>query len=128
MAWQRARALVLRIYAVTGEGGLARDEDLSGHIRQSATAMMAKIAGGFEGDDPDVSLEYFSAADASRAALECHLHVAHEAGSLDPTTFDELLTQARQMEWLIGALRASLTRPRRRSGRPSDPVPRGPRS
>ena len=52
VAWQKARALTARIYAVTGRGKFTKDYGLRDQLRRASVSIMANIAEGFEEEGP----------------------------------------------------------------------------
>jgi len=51
-AWQKARALVRKIYQVTNQGSFARDFGLRDQIRRAGVSIVSNVAEGFERNNP----------------------------------------------------------------------------
>ena len=114
IAWQKARALLKTVYQVTQRGALAKDFGLVGQIQRAAVSIMANIAEGFERGGLGEFHQFLSTAKASCAEVRSHLYAALDAGYLDKATFDDLITQAEEVARILGGLRASIARQRKR--------------
>jgi four helix bundle protein len=112
IAWQKARLLTSRIYALTHIGSFARDFGLRDQIRRAAVSIMSNIAEGFERGRPAEFQYFLSIAKASCAELRSQLYVAFDAGYINKESFDELLQMATEVGQVIGGLRASVERRR----------------
>jgi four helix bundle protein len=76
IAWQKARKLTAKIYALTDNGRLSKDYGLRDQLRRSSVSIMANIAEGFERGRASEFHHYLSIAKASCAELRSHLYVA----------------------------------------------------
>jgi four helix bundle protein len=47
-AWQKARQLTFRVYAVSKHGAFAKDFELRGQMRGASVSVMSNIAEGFD--------------------------------------------------------------------------------
>jgi four helix bundle protein len=112
IAWQKARSLTARIYAVTGKGGFTKDFGLRDQIRRASVSIMANIAEGFERGRPAEFHQYLSVAKASCAELRSHLYVALDAQYLSNEDFKVLKSEAEEVGRILGGLRASVQRRR----------------
>ena len=107
IAWQRARGLTREIYEVTRQGSFARDFGLSGQIQRSAVSIMSNIAEGFERNRPREFHQFLSTAKASCAKSCSQIYVALDAGYVDATQFDQLLSCAEEVARILGGLRSA---------------------
>jgi four helix bundle protein len=81
-AWQKARILAVKVYRVCEEGKFAKDYELRGQIRRSATSVMANIAEG-QGRRTDKDFANFlNIALGSVAETKSHLYLALDLGYL----------------------------------------------
>ena len=113
IAWQKARLLTARIYAVTRTGAFARDFGLRDQIRRAAISIISNIAEGFERGGRNEFHQFLSTAKASCAEVRSQLYVALDAGYLDQVTFRELMDQASEVGRILGGLRAAVDKKRR---------------
>jgi four helix bundle protein len=112
IAWQKARALAVRLYQVTGEGPFLSDPALRGQVRRSACSIMANLAEGFERGKMTEFHQYVSIAKGSCAELRSHLYLAGGVGYLQPSDLGELMKGATELGKILGALRAAVARKR----------------
>ncbi len=89
-AWQVARDLTRRIYAVTNEGVFSRDFGLRDQMRRAAVSVMSNIAEGFESRTQPMFIEFLGRAKASAGELRAQSYVALDAGYLDQKGFEEI--------------------------------------
>ena len=89
-AWQLARQLTRRVYAVSGKGAFSKDFALRDQIRRAAISVMSNIAEGFESRTTRMFIEYLGRAKASAGEVRSQLYIALDAGYLDQTEFDDL--------------------------------------
>ncbi len=116
-AWQTARELTRRVYAVTGKGALARDYGLRDQLQRASVSIMSNIAEGFESGARSQFLRFLGYAKGSAGEVRAQLYVAlDDVAYIDHVTFDELADLAekcsRQLSRFIAYLRF-----RRESGR-----------
>ena len=116
VAWQKAWVLVAEIYGVTRQGEFARDFRLRDQIRRAAVSIMSNTAEGFERGRSAEFHQFLSIAKASCAELRLQLYVALDAGYLAQATFDELMTKANEVGYVLGGLRAAVERRRNTPG------------
>ncbi|MET7015703.1 four helix bundle protein [Uliginosibacterium flavum] len=108
IAWQRARELVVAIYALTREGAFAKDFGLRDQIQRAAVSVMSNIAEGFErGTRPEFH-RYIVIAKASCAELRSQLYVAGDIGYINEEQLKQHQAQAHEVSRILGGLRASL--------------------
>lgn len=108
IAWQKARKLVVAIYALTREGAFAKDFGLRDQIQRAAVSVMSNIAEGFErGTRPEFH-RYLVIAKASCAELRSQLYVACDVGYIGEEQLQHYQSQAYEVSRILGGLRASL--------------------
>ena len=112
IAWQKARALTARVYAVTGRGEFTKDYGLRDQLRRASVSIMANIAEGFERGRPAEFHQYLSVAKASCAELRSHLYVALDAQYLTKEDFTNLKSEAEEAGRILGGLRVRSTKAR----------------
>ena len=104
-AWQTARKLTNKIYAVTDRGTFAEDWALKDQIRRAAVSVMSNIAEGFESRTRPQFIDFLGTAKASAGEVRSQLYIAHDQGYLDDEEFEPVLDQAdkvsRQLYHLI---------------------------
>ena len=104
-AWQTARELTNKIYAVTDRGTFAEDWALKDQIRRAAVSVMSNIAEGFESRTRPQFIDFLGTAKASAGEIRSQLYIAHDQGYLDDEEFEAVLDQAdkvsRQLYHLI---------------------------
>jgi four helix bundle protein len=108
VAWQKARNLTREIYKVSKQGAFLEDFGLAGQIQRAAVSTMANIAEGFERSRQREFHQFLSMAKASCAEVRSHLYAALDAGYLEKSEFDQLLSEAEEVGRIIGGLRSSL--------------------
>ena len=108
IAWQKARTLNSRIYALTKTGPLARDFSLKDQLRRAATSIMGNIAEGFERHGLKEFHRFLCITKASAGEVRSHLYVALDAGYINEEPFQELYSACSEVGRIIGGLRASI--------------------
>jgi four helix bundle protein len=93
-AWQVARVLTQRIYAITGEGAFSRDFGLRDQMRRASVSIMSNIAEGFESRTQTLFIDFLGHAKASVGELRAQTYVASDAGYLTQKEFDEVFDLA----------------------------------
>ena len=112
IAWQKARVLTRKIYALTEQGKFSGDFGLKDQIRRAAVSIMSNIAEGFERGRSAEFHQFLSIAKGSCAELRTQLYVAFDAGYLSEDLFNELMTNAVEVGQIVGGLRAAVQRNR----------------
>jgi four helix bundle protein len=115
IAWQKARSLTGQIYRVTNQGEFVTDFGLKDQIRRAAVSSMSNLAEGFERGGLVEFHRFLVIAKGSCAELRNQLYVAFDVGYIDRNTFDSLKSQAEEVGRIIGGLRVSVDRRRRRT-------------
>jgi four helix bundle protein len=93
-AWQEARALTSRIYAVTSSGAFSTDFPLRNQIRRSAISIACNIAEGFDRFNPREFRHFLSISKASCAELRAQLYLALDQNYLDEDALNALMDQS----------------------------------
>lgn len=107
-AWQEARKLTKRIYAITRQGDLVKDFGLRDQLQRASVSAMTNIAEGFDNDSKIEFARFLGIARRSAVEVQSLLYTAFDIGYIDQNTFDELYEQARKTKALIGGFRATL--------------------
>ncbi len=110
IAWQKARAWVKEIYAVTRRPEFKRDPGLRDQIRDAAVSAMANTAEGFERGRLREFHQFVSVAKASCAEARSHLYVALDNCYIEAEVFERLMNQGQELAKILGGLRASLAK------------------
>ena len=114
IAWQKARNLTREIYGITRQGAFSKDFGLAGQMQRAVVSIMSNIAEGFERGGRGEFQQFLSIAKASCAEVRSQLYVAFDIGYLDQTKFREVLEQAEEVGRVVGGLRISVERQKRR--------------
>ncbi|HLE53542.1 MAG TPA: four helix bundle protein [Anaerolineales bacterium] len=89
-AWQTARQLTQRVYAMTNEGLFARDFGLRDQMRRASVSIMSNISEGFESRTTPLFLDFLGRAKGSAGELRAQTYVAFDVGYFDQTQFEEI--------------------------------------
>ena len=115
IVWQRAIALVKRIYVITDEGGLKRDFGLKDQLRRAALSISTNIAEGFERSSRKEYVQFLNIAKGSAGEVRSLCRVAFDVGYLTQAMYDELreatLAISRSLFNQIQSIRAAPLRP-----------------
>jgi four helix bundle protein len=109
-AWQVARDLCRRVYAVSRKAPLVSDFVLRDQLRRAAVSVTANIAEGFERGGTAEFVQFLSVAKGSAGELRAHLYVALDQGYIDSVAFQELSELASSAGRVLGGLIAYLRR------------------
>lgn len=102
--WEKAHALVLESYQVTGEFPTAEIYGLTSQIRRAAASIPANIAEGC-GRTGDVELARFlQIAAGSASELEYHLILALDLGMLRSERYEILMPQVTEVKRMLTTL------------------------
>src|SRR3990172_3616383 len=89
-AWQTARQLTQRVYAMANEGLFARDFGLRDQMRRASVSIMSNISEGFESRTTPLFLDFLGRAKGSAGELRAQTYVAFDVGYFDQTQFEEI--------------------------------------
>ncbi|HET7710317.1 MAG TPA: four helix bundle protein [Thermoanaerobaculia bacterium] len=115
IAWQKARLLVKRIYALSQGERFVRDFALRDQIRDAAISIPSNIAEGFERNRPAEFHQFLSVAKASCAELRTHIYLAFDIEYITEEAMTSVLEQAEEVARVIGGLRAAVSRNKTRA-------------
>ena len=90
MAWQKADALVLEVYAATRDFPDAERYGLTSQLRRAALSVPANIAEGSGRRTERDFLHFLHIAQGSLSEVEYFIYIAHRLGYLDKTTYTTL--------------------------------------
>lgn len=108
VAWQKARALTSKIYAVTRIGQFAKDFGLTDQIRRAAVSIGSNIAEGFERGNNKEFVTFLGIAKGSAGEVRSQLYTAYDAGYLSDAEITELVGLSKDVSKLINGLILSL--------------------
>ena len=114
IAWQKARELTKAIYTVTSIGIFSKDFGLKDQIQRASVSAMSNIAEGFERGSSNEFHHFLVIAKGSCAEVKSQLYVALDAEYLTETIFFELKTQVEEVSRIIGGLRVSIDKQRKK--------------
>jgi len=89
-AWQTARELTRRVYALSNQNAFARDFGLRDQMRRAAVSILSNIAEGYESRTRALFIEFLGRAKGSSGEMRAQCYVAQDAGYLTPAEFDQL--------------------------------------
>lgn len=104
IAWQRSKALAVRVYLLTEQGRWARDFGLRDQLRRAAVSVPSNVAEGDERDGDGESAHFFRIAKGSLAEVRTQLEIAAEIGYLPREEFKLLDDECDQIARILGAL------------------------
>jgi len=100
-AWQRCRAMVKEIYALSNAELFARDFGLKDQIRRSAVSIMANISEGYGRKSKKEFAYFLNIAHGSAAEFQSHLYIALDLGYIDKDSFDHLYMETEEISKMI---------------------------
>jgi four helix bundle protein len=106
--WQKAKALSLQVYRVTGTGPFARDLGLRTQIQRAAVSVMSNIAEGFDRNSRAEFACFLAIARGSAGEVRSQVYLAQELGYSDEQTSRQLLAACVEVTSMIVGLRKSL--------------------
>ena len=80
--WENAKAIVIKVYKVSGIGDFARDFGLRDQMRRASVSIMSNIAEGFERQSDKEFSRFLYIAKGSAGELRSQLYIAQELGYL----------------------------------------------
>lgn len=103
-AWKKARELSRAIYNVSKDGAFSKDYALRDQIRRACISVLSNIAEGFERGGDKEFHQFLATAKASLAEVKAQLYMAHDAGYLNETQFNEFYNLASEAAKMISGL------------------------
>jgi four helix bundle protein len=99
--WQKAHALVLKVYSVTAS--FPKDElyGLTSQIRRAAASIPANIAEGCGRDTQTELARFIHIASGSASELEYHLLLAHDLSFIETSLYTELDTNIHEIKKML---------------------------
>jgi four helix bundle protein len=110
LAWQEARELTRRIYALAGNGPFAHDFGLRDQIQRASVSSMSNIAEDFDCESKVEFGRFLGIARRSTAEVQSLLYVALDVNYITQNQLAENYEQARKTKALIGGFKNSLIR------------------
>jgi len=107
-AWQLARVLTQKVYALSAEGAFGKDFELRNQMRRAVISVMSNIAEGYERDGRREFIQFLSIAKASIGELRSQCYVALDAGYINQAQFDDWLTDAVKISGKLSGLMSYL--------------------
>ena len=104
IVWQKAKALAVDIYKLTGAGRITRDFSMVDQIRRSAVSVPSNIAEGDERGSDRESIRFFYISKGSLAELITQLEIAKDVGHLTANDVEPLSERCAEIGRLLGAL------------------------
>jgi len=103
-AWQKARELTRKVYAISNAGTFSRDFGLRDQIRRASASIMSNIAEGFDRSGTREFIQFLAIAKGSAGEVKSQLYIAIDQNYIDKETFDRLFALAAETGRLIGGL------------------------
>jgi four helix bundle protein len=104
IVWQKAKALAVDIYKLTGAGRINRDYSMVDQIRRSAVSVPSNIAEGDERGSDRESIRFYYISKGSLAELITQLEIAKDVGHLTANDLEPLSERCAEIGRLLGAL------------------------
>lgn len=101
-AWNKARELVNKVYAITKKEKFCKDFVLVSQIRRAEISVMSNIAEGFERGSNTELLQFLYIAKGSCGEVRCQLTIAFDQGYIDKNEFDNTHNLAKRVSGTIG--------------------------
>ena len=93
-AWQLARELTRKVYALTRKPGFARDFGLKGQIQEAAGSSMHNIAEGFDSETNPEFIRFLRSAKRSCTEVQSELYVALDQHYITEAEFQDVYDHA----------------------------------
>ena len=109
-AWQKARELTKRIYALSRSGAFSKDFGLRDQIRRASVSIMSNIAEGHDRSGTGEFVQFLATAKGSAAEVKSQLYVALDQEYINENAFAEAFGLASESASMIGGLMNYLRR------------------
>lgn len=106
--WQKAKALSVQVYRVTGAGPFARDLGLRTQMQRAAVSVMSNVAEGFDRNSRAEFARFLAIARGSAGEVRSQVYLAQELGYIDDQTSRALLGACVEITRMLVGLRKSL--------------------
>lgn len=103
-AWQAARLLNQKIWQIIKSGSFGKDFALSDQLNRAAGSTMDNIAEGFDGGSPAEFARFLSYTQRSCSEVQSQLIRSLDRNHIDPTTYQELASLAKEIHRKSGGL------------------------
>ncbi|MCX6557783.1 MAG: four helix bundle protein [Candidatus Aminicenantes bacterium] len=91
--WQRGKALVVKVYEISGKGRFCLDHSLQDQVRRAVVSIPSNIAEGDTLGTDRQSIRHFHIAKGSCAELMTQLEIANEIGYITQDSLEKLLEE-----------------------------------
>jgi four helix bundle protein len=95
-AWQLARDLTCKVYALTADGRFSKDFGLKGQIQNAAGSSMHNTAEGFDAESNAEFMRFLRYSKRSCTEVQSQLYVALDNKYISQAQFDDVYEQARR--------------------------------
>jgi len=113
-AWQKARLLVRKLYAVSSKGAFSKDFALRDQIRRAGVSVLSNISEGFERSGSGEFAQFLAIAKGSLGEIKAQLYVALDQKYIDQTSFDEFMIELDMTARMISGLMTYLRKTKMR--------------
>lgn len=103
-AWQKARALVKKIYVISETGNLKRDFALREQMRRSAISVVSNIAEGYARRTDKEFVQFLYISHGSVAELGAQLYLALDLEYIQKQEFNSLYEECNEISKMIMGL------------------------
>ena len=101
IAWQKARELTKRVYALTKNGEFSRDYGLADQIRRAAVSVMSNISEGYERGTKEEFIHFLYIAKGSCGEVRAQLYAALDQDYITDKEFEDISSLAVETSRLI---------------------------
>jgi len=103
-AWQKARALVRKIYSVSRTSEFSKDFGLRDQIRRASVSILSNIAEGFERDGTGEFAQFLAVAKGSAGEVKAQIYVALDQAYITQQQFEGLMSDVNETARMIKGL------------------------
>ncbi len=104
IAWQKSRALNLKIYQLTDQKGFKHDLILRNQIRRACISISSNIAEGFERETTKEFKRFLYIAKASVGETRSQLYLSFDLGYISKKQFDEFYNEVTDIAKMLSGL------------------------
>ncbi|MBM4148855.1 MAG: four helix bundle protein [Lentisphaerae bacterium] len=102
-AWQLARCLTARVYALTEQKRFSMDSGLRDQMRRAAVSITSNIAEGFDGGSHAEFAKFLQYAQRSCSELQSQLYVVLDCHGMDKDVFKDIYGEIGVVRQKLGA-------------------------